>query len=69
MVAKKRSELSFWIKLERCDALLEDIKDCFDTLRDLYDKFIGFKKTAEETEDNPNLFLNIDVAKDKLDHR
>ena len=61
--------MSFWVKLERCDAILEDIQDCFDVLRDLYDKFIGFNKTAEETEDNPNLFLNIEVGAGKADHR
>lgn len=59
-LAKART-VSFWVKLEKCEARIDNLESAFDVFKDMYSRFIGFREGVEESETNPNIILQVEV--------
>lgn len=59
---ERLKESSYYIKHEKCEALLDNLDSAFDVLKDMYSRFIGFQEGVDESETNPNLILHSAVV-------
>lgn len=61
---EKLQDLNFWVKLEKCDARVDNLEGAFEVFSDMYIRFVGFNENVEESETNPNKILQVEVKAD-----
>lgn len=66
---EKVDDLNFWVKLEKCDARVDNLEGAFDVFVDIYTRFIGFSEEIDESETNPNKIINVEVKSSYPDSR
>ena len=57
----KTKEATFWIKLEKCESIIDNLDNAFEVFQDMYDRFVGFREGVEEQETNANIILDAEV--------